>query len=139
MVFCDPTARFGVPEVKLGVFPPIAAIALPWRVPGARAAQLILSGETLEGETAARLGVADRCAEEPEAALQAWFSEVLAEKSAVALKTACRASRRLLANALRNDIPYLEDLYLKDLMSHRDPVEGLSAFLERRKPVWTNQ
>jgi cyclohexa-1,5-dienecarbonyl-CoA hydratase len=139
MVFCDRTARFGVPEVKLGVFPPIAAIALPWRLSGARSTQLILSGETMDGEAAASCGAADRCTDDPEAALQAWFTEVLAGKSAVALRAAWRASRRPLANALRDDIPYLEELYLKDLMSHRDPVEGLSAFLERRKPVWTHQ
>jgi cyclohexa-1,5-dienecarbonyl-CoA hydratase len=138
MVFCDRTARFGVPEVKLGVFPPIASIALPWRVSGARSTQLVLSGETLDGAAAALCGVADRCTEDPEAALQAWFAEVLAGKSAVALRAAWRASRRQLANALRDDIPFLEELYLRDLMSHRDPVEGLSAFLERRPPVWRN-
>ncbi len=138
-VVCESSARFGVPETKLGVFPPMAALALPWRVTGARSTQLILSGESVSGEDAARCGIADVCAEDAEAALQEWFTARLAPKSAVALRAAWRASRRLLADTLKNDIWSLEKYYLTDLMSHHDPVEGLSAFLERRTPVWTHQ
>lgn len=139
LVFCDPTTRFGVPEIKLGVFPPVAAIVLPWRVSGARSTQMILSGESIDGMTAAHLGLADWCCEDPEDRLQKWFTENLEGKSAVAVRIAWRASRRLLADALRNDLTSLESLYLKDLMSHVDPVEGITAFVERRPPVWRNQ
>ncbi len=139
MVFCDPSARFGVPETKLGVFPPIAALALPWRVSGARSTQIILSGEVLEGEAAAHSGLADCCSDNPEAALQEWFTNHLEPKSAIALRAAWRASRRLLSEVLKRDLGSLEKLYLKDLMSHHDPVEGISAFIERRPPVWRNQ
>ncbi len=138
-VACEPSARFGVPETKLGVFPPIAALALPWRVTGARSTQMILSGESLDGREAARCGVADVCADDAEAALQEWFRTKLAGKSAVALRAAYRASRRLLTDSLKNDIWSLEKFYLTELMSHRDPVEGISAFLEHRAPVWTHQ
>ena len=138
-VVCEPSARFGVPETKLGVFPPMAALALPWRVSGARSTQMILSGESLPAEEAARCGVADHCGDDAEAALQAWFSGRLASKSAVSLRAAWRASRRLLFDSLKNDIWSLEKYYLTDLMSHHDPVEGLSAFLEHRTPVWTHQ
>lgn len=139
LLFCDPTTRFGVPEIKLGVFPPIAAIVLPWRVSGARSTQMILSGESVDGMAAAHLGLADWCGEDPEADLQKWFVENLEGKSAVAVRTAWRASRRLLADALRNDLTSIESLYLKDLMSHTDPIEGISAFLEKRPPVWRDQ
>jgi cyclohexa-1,5-dienecarbonyl-CoA hydratase len=139
VVFCDPTTRFGVPEIKLGVFPPIASIVLPWRVSGARSTQMILSGDSMEGMAAAHLGLADWCSEDPEADLQRWFTANLEQKSAVAVRTAWRASRRLLADSLRNDLTSLESLYLKDLMSHVDPVEGISAFVERRPPVWRDQ
>jgi cyclohexa-1,5-dienecarbonyl-CoA hydratase len=138
-VVCEPSARFGVPEIKLGVFPPIAAVALPWRMTGARSTQMILTGESVSGEEAARCGVADLCAPDAESALQEWFGEHLQPRSAVALRAAWRASRRPLLRSLESDIAVLEKMYLADLMSHRDPVEGLSAFLERRTPVWTNQ
>ena len=137
-VACEPSARFGVPEIKLGVFPPMAALTLPWRVRGARSTQIILSGESLAAEEAVLAGVADHCGADAEAAVQEWFGR-LAPKSAVSLRAAWRASRRQLVDTLKNDIWSLEKYYLKDLMSHRDPVEGLSAFLEHREPVWTDQ
>ncbi len=137
-IFGEPSARFGVPETKLGVFPPVAALALPWRVSGARATQLILSGDTVEAGAAVAQGLADACEADAEAALQLWFDTHLAGKSAVAVRAAWRASRLRLAAALATDLPLLEAQYLKDLMGHRDPVEGLKAFLERRPPVWTH-
>ena len=68
-LFCEPSARLGFPETNQGVFPTIAALALPWRVTGARSTRLILSGELLSGKEAARCGVADACVEEAEAGL----------------------------------------------------------------------
>ena len=138
LILCEPSARLGVPEAKLGVFPPVAALALPWRVPGARATQIILSGETYDAQTAVASGLADRCADDASAVLREWFDGCLAEKSAVAVRAAWRASRRLLERALEVELPELERQYLEDLMAHRDPVEGLSAFLERRPPAWSN-
>jgi cyclohexa-1,5-dienecarbonyl-CoA hydratase len=138
VIFCEPSARFGLPEAKLGVFPPLAAIALPWRVPGARATQVILEGDTYDAQGAAAWGLVDRCTSDAGTALLEWFDERLAVKSAVAVRMAWRAARRPLARALAIDLPELERLYLEELMAHRDPVEGLTAFLERRQPVWKN-
>jgi cyclohexa-1,5-dienecarbonyl-CoA hydratase len=138
VVFADASARFGVPEVRLGVFPPVAALALPWRMPGARATRLILDGGIFDAQSAAASGLVEFCDYEPEAALQRWFDEHLASKSAVALRAAWRASRRHLAASLERDLPVLEAQYLQELMAHRDPVEGLTAFLERRPPSWSN-
>jgi cyclohexa-1,5-dienecarbonyl-CoA hydratase len=138
-VFCDPTARFAVPEIKLAVFPPIAAIVLPWRAGGTAATEMILSGSAVEGEAAVRLGIADSCSPDPEASLQQWFAEALETKSALALRIAWKAVRRPLARRLETDLPELEGLYLDELMRHRDPLEGLRAFLEKRKPVWKDR
>jgi cyclohexa-1,5-dienecarbonyl-CoA hydratase len=138
-VFCDPTARFGVPEIRLAVFPPIAAILLPWRVGGPAATQMVLSGSTLDGEAAARIGLADSCSADAEATFRGWFEETLAPKSTVALRHASKAVRRPLARAVADDLPALEKLYLDELMARRDPVEGLRAFLEKRKPRWENR
>ena len=138
MTFCEPSARFGLPETRLGVFPPLAPIALPWRVPGARATQVILSGDTYDPQTAATWGLVDRCTSDAERALTQWFDECLAGKSAVAARMSWKAARHFLARALETDLPKLERLYLADLMSHKDPVEGLKAFLERRPPVWSD-
>jgi cyclohexa-1,5-dienecarbonyl-CoA hydratase len=138
-VFCDSTARFAVPEISLAVFPPIAAIVLPWRAGGPAATEMILSGSAVDAQAAARLGIADSCSPDPEASLQKWFAEALEPKSAVALRLAWKAVRRPLARRLETDLPELEGLYLDELMRHRDPLEGLRAFLEKRKPVWEDR
>jgi cyclohexa-1,5-dienecarbonyl-CoA hydratase len=138
-VFCEPSARFAVPEIRLAVFPPIAAILLPWRVGGPAATQMVISGSTIDGAEAARIGLADECAPDAEAAFRTWSEKTLAPKSVVALRFGNRAVRRPLARALEQELPALERVYLDELMSHHDPVEGLRAFLEKRKPHWENR
>lgn len=135
-VFCDRSARFAVPEVKLGVFPPVAAITLPWRLRGPEAMRLILSGRTVEAPEALTLGLADDLSDDANAALMAWFEADLAPHSAVAVRCAWRALRRPMAALLGDELAAVEHSYLDDLMGHADPVEGLKSFLERRAPVW---
>lgn len=135
-VIVEPSARMGLPEVSLGVFPPLGALLLPWRVGGAAATNLVLSGEILDAEAAARIGLADRCVPEAEQELSRWFEAVFAPRSAVALRYAWRAARGPVSERLRRDLPVLESLYLEGLMSCSDPVEGLTAFLERRPAQW---
>ena len=139
MVFCDETARFGVPEVNLGVFPPVAAIALPWRVGGARATRMMLTGEILDAKAALAAGLADVVSDDPEKALAAFFDEHLVKKSALALRYAWRAARRPLVPALTDELLALEATYLEEMMSKHDPVEGIRAFVERRSPVWRDE
>jgi cyclohexa-1,5-dienecarbonyl-CoA hydratase len=138
-VFCEPGARFGLPEVKLGVLPPVGAILLPRRTGSGRAMDLLLGGESVTGEEAAATGLAEECDADPEAALQRWFDARLAPKSAVALRHVWRAGRRSFARALAEDLPDVERTYLEELMAHRDPAEGIRSFLERREPVWEDR
>lgn len=138
-VVCDPTARFALPEIRLGVFPPVAAATLSWRVPGAVATRLLLSGEVVTGAEAVRIGLAEACSDDPEATLAAWFDATLAPRSAPALRFAWRAARRPLTRLLQDELPALEALYLDELMGCRDPVIGLEAFVERRRPTWEHQ
>ncbi len=135
-VHVTPEATLGVPEVKLGVFPPLAALGLRWRVGGARATRMVTTGESVRGADAVALGLAEACTEDPEASIVDWYERDLAPLSPHALRMAWRAARRPLLQGLREDLPALEHLYLSDLMDHPDPEEGLRAFLERRKPTW---
>lgn len=136
-VYCDPTAHIGVPEIRLGVFPPVAAMALRWRTGGAVATRLVLTGEILSGDAAAAVGLADACVPDPESAWRAAYESTMAALSPVALRCAWRATRRPLARALDEDLPALEALYLQELMAHPDATEGLGAFLQKRPPVWS--
>ncbi|MBI3030152.1 MAG: enoyl-CoA hydratase/isomerase family protein, partial [Candidatus Rokubacteria bacterium] len=63
--FCDfviasETATFGQPEIKVGVFPPIAAVHYPVRIGLARTLQLLLTGEVIGAKEAERIGLVDR-------------------------------------------------------------------------------
>ena len=136
-LWCDSGAHIGFPEVKLGVFPPIAALGLPWRVRGPEATRLVMTGRTLTGDEATLCGLADVCTPDPFGALDYWYQEHLAPLPALSVRMAWRAARRPLARALNDDLPALEHLYLEQLMAHPDATEGITAFLERRPPRWS--
>lgn len=138
-VFCDRTARFGVPEAKLCVFPPIAALTLPWRIGGSKSTNLILTGESIDGEMAASWGLVDHCTDQPDATLSHWFETHFHPKSAVGLRYAWHAARLPIQRALENDLPRLESLYLGQLMQHDDPREGIHAFIDKRSPQWSHR
>ena len=78
-------------------------------------------------------------ADDPEAAALAWFDEHLAKRSASSLGFAVRAARLGLVERVRTKLAALEELYLAGLMSTRDSVEGLTAFLEKRPARWEDR
>lgn len=138
-IFCDASARFAAAEVKLGVFPPVASVLLPLRVGAARAAELVISGRTVGPEQALRIGLVDEVAADPWVACLAWYDGALGAHSAVAVRAAWKAARRPYSCALGAPLAAAERQYLDDLMTHRDPVEGLRAFLDRRPPNWEHR
>jgi cyclohexa-1,5-dienecarbonyl-CoA hydratase len=138
-VFAAEDARFGSPEIALGVFPPVASVVLAERVGRGAAEALCLGGESVSGAEAARLGLVDELAEEPSEAALAWARRCLLPRSAAALRLAVRAVRTSLARRVAEDLPAVERLYLEELMSTRDAVEGLEAFLEKRPPSWEDR
>jgi cyclohexa-1,5-dienecarbonyl-CoA hydratase len=137
-VFAAPDARLGQPEIRLGVFAPVASLVLPRRIGQAAAVDLLLSGRTVEAAEALRLGLVDEVAADPEAAAVAWVRAALADKSASSLGFAVEAARAPLNADLGEPLSRLERLYLDALMGSRDANEGIAAFLEKRAPRWTN-
>ena len=59
-------------------------------------------------------------------------------KSASSLRLAVRAARAGFAARFRQDLAEVERLYMEDLMSTADAKEGLQAFVEKRKPSWSD-
>lgn len=137
-VYATPDAKLGQPEIALGVFAPVASLLLAERVGRTHAEDLLFSGRTLEGEAAVKIGLVDGLAEDPLVPALDYVRERLLVHSASSLRFAVRASRRGLAERFRSEIMKLEHLYLDELMKTKDAGEGLNAFLEKRKPAWSN-
>ena len=137
-VFAAPDARLGQPEIRLGVFAPVASLILPERIGRARAEELCLSGRVVDAPEALAMGLVDVVAEDPVAAALAWARGHLLDKSASSLRLAARALRRRWSAQLAAELAALESLYLDELMATRDASEGLTAFLEKRAPRWSD-
>ena len=140
IVIASERARFGVPEIKLGVFPPVAAVILPRIIGERRARELILTGELVDAQEAAQLGLISYVV--PSVQLEQKTQEVLGslrELSATALESARRALDIGHGHSFEDALAKVEDLYLNELMKTEDAREGIAAFMEKRKPVWRNR
>jgi cyclohexa-1,5-dienecarbonyl-CoA hydratase len=137
-IFADATAKFGQPEIQLGVFPPVAALVFPSRVGQARSDDICLTGRTLDAQEAHHIGFVNELAEDVEATAEAFFTKHLLPKSGASLRLTQRASRWAFDAAFRAGWNAMERLYLDDLMATADAKEGIAAFLERRPPHWVN-
>ncbi|MBL8323461.1 MAG: cyclohexa-1,5-dienecarbonyl-CoA hydratase [Rubrivivax sp.] len=138
-IFAAPTAQFGQPEIKLGVFAPAASCLLPWRVNVAAAEDLLFSGRSIAAPQALALGLVQAVADDPEAAALAYFDEHLGPRSAAALACAVAAARGSRVRELRARLAEVERLYLERLMSTHDANEGLAAFIAKRAPQWQHR
>jgi len=131
-----PGAGFAQPEVNLGVFAPIGSLLLTRALGDRRAADILLSGRTIKTDDALAWGLVAELAEDPGEASLAWAREHLLPKSAMALRHATRAARSSWRTIFFAQLDELERAYLGDLMQTEDAVEGLTAFMEKRSPVW---
>lgn len=130
-------ARLGQPEIRLGVFPPYAAAVLPRRIGLSATLDICLSGRTLRTDEALAMGLVQKVL--PEASFDAdaaAFIDVFAGLSPTVLRVTKRAVMESLTGTQAEALARTEDLYLNDLMTLSDAHEGLSAFLEKRTPVW---
>jgi enoyl-CoA hydratase/carnithine racemase len=128
-----PAARLGVPEVRLGLLPGAGGTQrLPRLIGRSRALDLLLTGRSLDGEEALRVGLVDRVAADAAAAAAELAGEIACHPAA-----ALTAIGRCVDAAARSD----EDAGMRveldellDLFDSADGSEGIRAFLERRPP-----
>jgi cyclohexa-1,5-dienecarbonyl-CoA hydratase len=140
IVIASDRSRFGQPEIKLGVFPPVAAILLPLVIGEKRARELILTGEIIDATEAQRLGLCSHVV--PPAHLEGKLLEVvskLKELSGTSLQFARHALDLGRGRSLDAALTEQENIYLHELMKTADANEGVKAFMEKRKPVWRHR
>ena len=137
VVLATEGASFGLPEIKLGVFPPIAAALFPRRLAYHDAMGLLFTGESVSATEAARIGLVSKVVSEADADAELQkVLDSLRSKSAAALRMVKTATLQARRASFRELVAPSEEVYLKQLMATSDSVEGLQSFLDKRPPVW---
>ena len=139
LLFAGRDAKFGQPEIQIGVFAPAASCLLPERVGLAAAEDLLLSGRSIGADEAFRIGLVTEVADDPEAAALSYFDRHLTPKSAASLRFATRAVRHGAIDRISSKLAAVETIYLAELMATQDAAEGLSAFIEKRPARWKDR
>ncbi|MBT3182366.1 MAG: hypothetical protein HN337_07665 [Deltaproteobacteria bacterium] len=135
MILASESAKFGLPEVKLGLFPGFGGTQrLPRLIGASRAREMIFTGGIIDAKLAYEWGLASKLF--PAASFMndvMAIAEKIAENGPVAISMAKRVANDGLgmhfADGLKN-----EEEHFPKLFASKDRIEGLSAFLEKRKP-----
>jgi enoyl-CoA hydratase len=132
-------ARFGTPEINVGVFPFMIMALIYRNVPRKKVNELLLLGEQISAEEAERIGIVNRVvpAEEFDAVVADWAGR-LAAKSPVLMRMGKDAMFRSQDMALMDALEFLHS-QLTIAFSTEDIQEGVRAFFEKRDPVWTGR
>jgi cyclohexa-1,5-dienecarbonyl-CoA hydratase len=139
MVLATEKAKFGQPEIQVGVFPPIAALIFPRMMGRKKAMELILAGDTISAQEACSLGLVNKVVPETSLAQEAEaFVGKFAKLSGIVLKLTKEATLAGLNDDMDQGLKAIEKIYLDRLMKTNDALEGLKAFLDKRKPTWKN-
>ena len=139
-VLASDRAKFGQPEINLGVFPPVAAYQLSRLTSPRKGLELLLTGDALDASAAERAGLVNAVfpAAEFDARADEWLRR-LYKQSASSLRFTKRAFRLAQAADFEEKLAAVEGLYLEELMKTSDANEGLAAFMEKRKPAWSGR
>jgi enoyl-CoA hydratase len=136
LVIAREGVRFGTPEINVGAFPFMIMALIFRNLPRKKATELMLLGEQISAEEAERIGIVNRVvpAEEFEVVVTEWAEE-LASKSPVIMKLGKDAIFRQQDMAFADALEFLH-AQLTLALSTEDIKEGVSAFFEKREPVW---
>jgi cyclohexa-1,5-dienecarbonyl-CoA hydratase len=139
-VYTTRDASWGFPEIKLGCYPPVAAIGLAALVGQKRAAELILTGRQISGDEAMAIGLATGAANSDGLSelVQDSVARVI-ELSPVALRIAKKACYAWDAVRFEQELSRVEDIYRNELMKTEDAQEGIRAWMEKRPPRWSGR
>ena len=140
MVVAAKNAKFGQPEVKLGFFPPYAAIRLPALVGPAKTIEICATGKTYSADEAVAMGFVSRAVENEQ--FDAEIAKLVGEiqtSSPLILRLNKQAVKAHLGMSFSTAINSVSDLFLNTLMKTEDTLEGIASFYEKRKSVWKNK
>jgi cyclohexa-1,5-dienecarbonyl-CoA hydratase len=137
MVIASDQAKFGQPEIKVGAIPTVASALLPKLIGRKRALELIFTGDTFSAAEAKELGLVNKVV--PEEKLSEAGDKLvhkLKNLSPIVLTLVRKAVYQGIDSDFIKALDGVTEIYLKQLIRTEDAVEGLRAFLEKRKPEW---
>ena len=137
LVHTSDSANWGFPEIRLGCYPPVAVAALAALIGQKKASDLILTGRTITGAEAARIGLANQAVADGQL-------ETAVEESLNHLRKLSPAALALTKKAIYawdsmhfdKGLARAEKIYLEELMQTEDAKEGINAFVQKRPPSW---
>ena len=136
-VVADPAAKFGIPEITLAFFPPLACSMLPGIVGRQNAAHLIFTGETIDAGRAQAMGLVQKIGEQ-----SGWDGIIhqLNHTSMPVLRLTKEAFKLGLQTPTGDTSgPSIDDLFLDRLYKIEYVKEGVASFNEKRKPTWRHR
>jgi cyclohexa-1,5-dienecarbonyl-CoA hydratase len=134
LVVASESARFGFPEINLGIFPPLACVVLPRAGPRRKAMEWILTGDEISAKELHEYGLVNRVF--PDDRFEDGLAEFIGKftsKSGPVLQLAKRAQVESYYVAYEEALYKVENMYLRDLMSLADTQEGIQNYLEGRR------
>jgi enoyl-CoA hydratase/carnithine racemase len=137
LIVADPAAKFGLPEVKLGLIPGGGGTQrLPARIGVTAAKEMLFTGSLISAPRAAELGLVNQVSE-PGRALAA--AQVLAARIAALPRVAVTCAKRAVNGAVPASALDREREIFLETFGSEDFTEGFAAFLDKRKPVFTHR
>ena len=139
LAIASAAARFCTPGVNIGLFCSTPMVALSRNVAGKHAMEMLLTGEMISADEAARIGLVNQVVapgSEREAALK--LAAKITAKSALTVKIGKEAFYRQLEMPLAEAYEYASAVMVENMLT-RDAEEGISAFIEKREPKWQDR
>ena len=130
-------AVFGLPEVKVGVFPAQVLSVLQSLIPRRKLAEMCLTGEPLTAEQALAIDLVNYVDDDVDNRLQ-WLLGRLLDKSPAAIRRGLYTMKKIEAMAFEESMSFTESQIALFTLTE-DAKEGQKAFQDKRKPVWKGQ
>ncbi len=133
-------AQFGQPEIKVGFFPPYAAMRLPQLIGPAKAIEICTTGRFYSADDARGLGMVAHVVDDDllDESAEKIVNEIQTN-SPLIIRLNKRAVKQHLGLSFKNALAGVSDLFLNTLMKTEDTLEGITGYEEKRKPEWKNR
>lgn len=139
LAYASPAARLATPGVNIGLFCSTPMVALSRNVENKFAMEMLLTGDLIEAEQAAAIGLVNRVVPAEELTEHTMgIAQKIAAKSSMTLETGKKAFYRQREMPLADAYEYTSEIMVENMLK-RDAEEGINAFIEKRTPQWSDQ